>query len=197
MLLLKVFCHSSQCSDPSVKLSAMHMIGTYHASFLIAIISDGATDATSYTILTVDFMMNMILCFKIIKRYKQNNNQVDEGQLNDIQELVLNESIEITLPIGYCLCFSLVYYGPNSALFNVGGRANIEKIITITIQFFSIDLCSVIFSSILLWKLCGINLYKAFLHTQKELWIIMSSQEAFVLYWVRYFIIYFVNLFNA
>ena len=108
--------------------------------------------------------------------------------MDDIQELVQNEKIETTIPIGYCLCFLMAYYGPNSTVLGLEDidEADVVKMMKITALFFSIDLCSLIVSSILLWKFCRFNLFNAYLHSQKELWSIMASQEAILLFQVSY-----------
>ena len=198
MVLLRVVCRSAQCNNPSVRFSSMHTIGARYAFFHTMIIATMANDTTSYTIVGVDFVINLILCFRIIKRHIKNNYQVDEKQMDYVQELVLNETIECVVPIGYCVYYLMTCYGPNSGLFEDNlAISEPGKVINATAQLFLVDMCSGIISAYFLWNLCGINLFKVYLHSQRELWPIMASQQVYIMYEVSYFIIYPAELFIA
>ena len=174
--------YSAQCEDISVTISSKHNIGVRHSIFLAVQMASVATDTTCFVILALDFVLNMILCFKIIRRYKTNENNVDETIMTDALELVLNEKLESVIPILYCLCFLMAHYGPNATILYNISDFDVAKTMTTMALLFSIDFCSCIISTILLWILCGINLFKVYLHSQKELWSIMAAQEAYLIY---------------
>ena len=104
----------------------------------------------------------------------------------DTHQLVVNEKLESMIPIGYCVCFLMAYYGPNSAILSGIVDSNVEKTMKMMALMFMIDIFSGIFSSILLWRFCKINIFKVYLHSQKEMWTIMTAQEAYLLYEVHY-----------
>ena len=197
ILILRAVHHSAQCNDPSVRFSVIHMVGARHTIFVTIILSSFATNATSYTIFALDFMINMILCFKIIWSHMKNNNQIDETQMDDMQGLALNEHLEFSIPIGYCLCFLAACYGPNSELLYAMKDADVEKTMKAVASLFTIDLCSGILSAVLLWKLCRISVFNVYLYCLKEFWPIMTSQVVWLFYNVRYLLIYPLNLYIA
>ena len=100
----------------------------------------------------------------------------------DTHQLVVNEKLESVIPIGYCACYLMAYYGPNSAILSTILDSDVEKAMKIMALMFAIDLFSGIFSAILLWTFCKINIFKVYLHSQKEMWTIMTAQEAYLLY---------------
>ena len=61
-ILSKACCCSSESNDPWIKLSSWHWMGSVNAFFLTVAMASVATDITSYIILGVDFLLNMILC---------------------------------------------------------------------------------------------------------------------------------------
>ena len=186
-LLSRVCYRSAQCNDSTVAISSWCTVATRQALFIAVQMSSVANNITSYLILAVDFTLNMILCFKIISRYKKNNNHVDGTIMMDAQELVLNEKIEIVIPIAYLLCFLMARYGPNPAiLIGISGFDVVKTMKSMAVMFL-IDLCSGILSAILLYTMCGISLYKVYLHSQKELGLWMIVVEAYMIYEVRHF----------
>ena len=182
IVLTKLCYKSTQCKDLSVTISVSHAVVARQALFLAIQMASVASTPTSFLILAFDFLLNMLLCFKIIRRYKKNNNHVDDTIMIDTHQLVLNEKLESMIPIGYCVCFLMAYYGPNSAILSGIVDSDVEKTMKMMALMFMIDIFSGIFSSILLWKFCGINIFKVYLHSQKEMWTIMTAQEAYLLY---------------
>ena len=105
-----------------------------------------------------------------------------------MNELVLNEKLEAVIPVGYCLCYLIAYHGPNKEILGNIKESDVDamyRTMLMTALLFSIDLCSLVISAILLKVFCKIDLLKVYLSSQKELWLIMASQEAFLLYEVN------------
>ena len=103
-----------------------------------------------------------------------------------VHELLLNERLEAVIPIGYCLCYLMAYYGPNVVILATLTESNVEKTLRTMGMLFCIDISSILISGIVLWLICKINLFKYYLHSQKELWLIMASHEAYLLYEVKH-----------
>ena len=97
-----------------------------------------------------------------------------------------NEKLEAVIPAGYCLCYLVAYYGPNKAILGNVAESDVEKTMQMTGLLFLLDVSSLLVSSTLLWVFCKINLFKVYLKSQKELWWIMASQEAYLLYEVGF-----------
>ena len=118
-----------------------------------------------------------------------------------VHELILNEKLEAVIPIGYCLCYLMAYYGPNAGILATVTESDVEKTLRTVGMLFSIDITSLFISGIVLWLFCKINLFKCYLHLQKQLWQIMASHEAYLLYEVRnidwnIWICIYINLFS-
>ena len=114
-----------------------------------------------------------------------------------LQVLVINETNEFIAPLCYLLCFSTAYFGPNSGLIgNIGNSywqyskiENVEESIEFVVVFMFIDLGSLVVVSFLLWKLCRINLYRAFSVLQKEFCLGFAASLAIAFNAVNYSLI--------
>ena len=105
-------------------------------------------------------------------RNPNNENEQIEMLLN----LIIAELTEFTTPIIYLLSFSTAYFGPVATLY--GGvksdyfhHTPIEdfgKVFENVAVFFLLDACSVPVCFIILYTVCRINLYPAFVIVQKE-----------------------------
>ena len=181
-ILSRVCCQISKGNQQWIKISAWHWMAAVNSFFLTVAISSVATVATSYLMLTIDFLVNMYLCFQIIWKCRKNNNALNEEIMLHLNELVLNEKLEAVIPVGYCLCYLMAYYGPNKTILGNVAESDVEKTMQMTGLLFLLDVSSLLVSSTFLWVFCKINLFKVYLKSQKKLWWIMASQEAYLLY---------------
>ena len=86
------------------------------------------------------------------------------------------------VPILYLLCFTIAYFGPNSALIgNVGSSKwqyqaveDFGYSFSLVFIFCLVDVCSAIIGAILLWCFCGIKLHRAYVEIQNEFGIAFS-----------------------
>ena len=180
-ILSRVCCRISERKQNLVKISAWHWMVAVNAFFLTVAMSSVATDTTNYLILAIDFFINVLICIQIIWKFKKNKNNINDEINLALNELVLNERLEVVIPLGYCLCYLMAYYGPNKAILGNIACSDVEKTMKVTALLFLVDVSSLFVSSILLWLFCKINLFKVYVKSQKKLWWIMASQEAFLL----------------
>ena len=181
-ILSRICCRISEGNEQWIKISAWHWMSAVNAFFLTVAISSVATRITSYIILTIDFFLNMMVCVQVIWKFKKNSNRLNGEITLCLNELVLNEKLEMVIPLGYCLCYLMAYYGPNKYVFRGIAKSDPGEIMKMSCLLFLIDSSSLIVSAFLLWTLCRINMFNVYLTMQKELWLIMASQEAFLLY---------------
>ena len=100
----------------------------------------------------------------------------------NVQDLVINETIEVLIPLAYFSTFLIAYYGPNSNLFigirkscwGINEIEDIEKVIIAGLEMFILDLSSAIISGLILYKYCSINLLQKFCMTIKQCWTIIA-----------------------
>ena len=106
-----------------------------------------------------------------------------------LQELVINEMIELVLPLGYFATLLIAFFGPNSELIgNVGSDywqytpiEDLDHTITCILMFFFVDLGSLFASEILLWTFCKIKLHQAFVAISAEFGIVFAFQIGYAL----------------
>ena len=111
--LLKITL-SPDVSDVSVELIAQNLAATFHMIFVSVCVGGIATDATLYTLIATDFIINNYFAV-MTWRAKRNFTQKSLQKLKkSAQILVLSESLEIVIPLAYLLCFVIAYYGPNA-----------------------------------------------------------------------------------
>ena len=193
----------------STKFANIHYIETTHAIFLAIIIGGVATQASTYCIISIDFLMNIYYGMKVVKMHKNgkdskfllltpvkihNNIWYHLKAKEDVQELILTERIEFIVPLTYMAMMLMAYYGPNADILgnvklNVWHfQAPIDDINTFvkTLSLlFSIDFLSFIINAILLWKTCKINALAVLQNLQKKYGYLMFVSETYLLFEVR------------
>ena len=168
------------CGDISaVQITSNFNIGIRHSLFLTYVIGAFATTGSSIAILTMDFIINLGICFRIawIKRRKPENTQ---KIIELLQELAIAEMVEFVVPLVYLICFCIAYFGPNAKL--IGNVSNdywqyvkvkdFGHTITNVCAFFIIDLLSGVSCSIVLFIFCKISLMRVFIALQREFGLI-------------------------
>lgn len=141
--------------------------------FLALVIGSEATLSTSITIFAIDLIIHVFTCLKIIRAKKQGK-KVELIKL--LQDLVVNETVELMVPLAYVGCLVQGYYGPNYALIgNIGSNywqySAIEDImhpVKYVMGFFIVDFCCVLVSGCVIWRYCQINIYRVYIELQRE-----------------------------
>ena len=112
--MLKCLLKIALGPDVSVELVAHNLAISYHMIFISVCVGGLATDATLYTLIATDFIINAYFVV-ITWRAKRNFTKKSLHKLmKSVQILVLAESLEIVIPLAYLLCFVIAYYGPNA-----------------------------------------------------------------------------------
>ena len=149
-ILSRVCCQISKRNQHWIKISSWHWMAAVNSFFLTIAISSVATVTTSYLVLTIDFLVNMCLCFQIILKYRKKNNALNDEIMLHLNELVLNEKLEAVIPAGYCLCYLMAYFGPNKAILGNVAESDVVKTMQMTGLLFLLDISSLLLSSTLL-----------------------------------------------
>ena len=176
--------------DNYVQAKFMVKIATNTAySFWLAIsLATVATKGTGYVLLVINFCINMTLCYKVIrldKRVRPFDLLTNHGQLlkNEVlTELILNESIEIMVPIAYIVSFLIAYYGPNKnqlggvgcSIWHTHGVEKLHAIFIPVIQMALCDFGSIFISTACLWWFCRINLLREYCVIIKKYWLYIA-----------------------
>ena len=173
-----------------MEIACTQQVEANHALFLAYTIGASiATNTTEIIMLITDFLVNLYLCIKIAWINKENPNNQKE-QIEMIINLVIAELTEFTTPIIYLLSFSTAYFGPVATLY--GGvksdyfhHTPIEdfgKGVENVAVFFLLDALSVPVCFIILYTVCRINLYPAFVVVQKEFGVLFAINLAICTY---------------
>ena len=81
----------------------------------------------------------------------------------------------------------MAYYGPNAhflgniklTMWHFVAVEDIDEVVWNLVVLTAIDTLSGVINGIVLWTTCKINIFKVLAGIQKELWLLMSVQEAF------------------
>ena len=158
-------------------------MGAAHTLNLLYTIGSIATLETAALVLGLDFLTNIYICCKIIylKKKKQDTTR---KQVELLQDLVINEMIELFLPLADLASLLIAYFGPNSQLIgHVGSQYwqynpidDLDHNIRYILMFFFVDLGSLFASGALLWFFCRIQLHQAFIAIQSEFGVVFTIQ---------------------
>ena len=163
-----------------------------YALFIAISIGSTASITTSYCILTVEFIINLKNCWKIINlnRSKEKNRlarqKLKEKQQEAIVMLALTEILEILVPLAYTMTFVIAYFGPNAEI--LGNIRNEywqyheirypAKILFTIFQMFCFDTASAIIGGMLLWNFSNVNLWKEFNKVLTSFWPLIALRIA-------------------
>ena len=112
----------------------------------------------------------------------------------NLEELIMTERIESVIPFTYLLTFLMANYGPNAeilgniklTIWQYQSVADIEDYIKNLLKLLVIDFSSFATNGILLWITCKINVFKVLKKVQAQFWLIMTIQEAFLFFEVKF-----------
>ena len=112
----------------------------------------------------------------------------------NLEELIMTERIESVIPFTYLLTFLMAYYGPNAeilgniklTIWQYQSVADIEDYVKNLLKLLVIDFSSFATNGILLWITCKINVFKVLQKVQAQFWLIMTIQEAFLFFEVKF-----------
>ena len=179
------------------KMSDVQLVGkidsTVRFSYWIAIfMATTATETTGYVMLGINFVVNLALCFKIMKlKRKTELSELDmenESEIKDaVRELIFNETIELLVPISFIASYLIAFYGPNhDILVSVGcdywtfGKVeDLHSFLMPVLIMAIIDCGSGVLSEILLLKFSHLNISMEYCSIIKKYWKILTFCAAY------------------
>ena len=161
-----------------------------------------ATDVTSWVLVAIDYLCNIVLCLQIVRMKKENLGTIrNEDEL--IQDLTLNELVEFHAPVSYMITYLLIHIGPNGCLFwsnhlSCNDKKKMIEVVTNILFFSSIDFASTLLIAIILWVSCKINLWKSFFVMQKENYLEFAVMLGFTMFTVnKIYVIIYIFIYNS
>ena len=166
-----------------------------YAVFLSVAIGLYATTFASYVILVIDNAIKFWECFKMVKENKRIQmearkncrigNDLTKRKLENheaIQDLILDEFVEVLMPVVYLGLVIIGYYGPNSEILgNIGAEKwtwqrifDMKKFCMAVLRMFIIDLIALLINSVILWKFCSVNAIKGLCYLIRNYWSLIT-----------------------
>ena len=172
-VMKKLINKSAGSNDSYAKGVLTLQLVAYTNLTVVVFISTVADQKTTACFIAVDFVMNLVLTWKTIKEHKRVGiMDIISGRTHDMTDqfltnLIINETMELLVPLMYVASVAIAFYGPNSAnLGNIGlSYWHFERIDDIwvylsgALEMAFADFCQSIVSLFLVWKFTRINVF--------------------------------------
>ena len=190
----KLSIQAADAKDTSIAIINSFEVNCAHCVFLSTVLGAEISNTTAWTIVVIDLLLNVYLTARItwLKNGEQFNERMKKVE-SMLVSLVLNELVEALVPVTFCICLLLSYYGPNAELmcniksshFHCTPIENIGKYVENLGFFFLADMVSLITTGLFLWFFARINIYRAYACLQQEFGTIMTLIVATLILIVR------------
>ena len=188
LFLSQKLVEKSSNGDPNAAITILKYFISIRHSISLCFVVTIVTDTTSWTMMSIDFAINLLICLRIVWLNKCKP-FTKTKQISLLQELALYEIGEFIAPLSFILVFVSAYFGPNAELFgnisnsywNYKSVEDIHHTLENMLKLFLVDFSSTISTSLILWFSCGINLYKVFVALRKEFGIAFCALLGYVL----------------
>ena len=108
------FAKSSNGDIDSTEIYFGMDLGMSDANFLAVTVGSIATFVSSIVIISLDSLINLFTCLRIVSlKNKKESPKNTETLIKLLQQLIINEWIEVVVPIRNIMCLDLGFYGPN------------------------------------------------------------------------------------
>ena len=171
---------SSQENHTEMKFVGKILMNIYYSLWLATSFSL-LTPAIEYILLALNFFINISLCFKVIRLNGKmfgahiEAKKIQNQKIEILTELILNETVEILLPIAFIGAYLSAYYGPNkSTIWHIAVNENVLEFLIPVIKMAVIDCGSLILAGISLQWFCQINILREYCRTIKKYWLYIA-----------------------
>ena len=171
----KLIAKCSNGDNKSAEIFFKYSMAVSHTIMMCYVIGSYTKATTSWTLMGVDFSINVLISLWIVWKKKFYPSNV-EAQMNLLTDLAINELVEFHAPLSYILVIAVTYHGPNGSIFGnvMNGYwkykaiENIESTLSNMMVFFVVDFSSTLLTGGILWFACQINLWNLFADLQRE-----------------------------
>ena len=171
---------ASQEHHVETKFMRKILMNVYYSLWLATSFSM-LTPAIEYTLLAINFYINISLCYRVVRlNGKTSGNHIEAKKIQNqkkeiLTELILNEVVEILLPIAFIGTYASAYYGPNkNTLWHIAVNENVLEFLIPVIKMAVIDCGSLILAGISLQWFCQINILREYCRTIKKYWLYIA-----------------------
>jgi len=190
----KLFKRVHPCNLEALHVGIATMLESNHALY-VALMLVNVTEVTMYSILGIQFVMQLYSCYEIIRLHRKV--QTDSSALEEINsaindvvfDLVLVETIEALVPVVYAITFVSSYYGPNAGIlgnfknsyWQFQAKDGVTNELYLLFTLVGFDMGVGIVGALILWIFCKLNIFRAFCQFMKTYWSWMSINIALLI----------------
>ena len=189
----KMISNASTCKNiTDSKLVAKIDLGIMFSFWLTILLATDATQITGYVLLGMNSLINLALCLKARYLERKTCSSLGEAMKNHstkkevVAELVLNETIEVLVPLAFIASYTIAFYGPNYDKLGSLGCSywtfqrveDLPAFLKPVLFMEVIDFGTALISGILLWKFCRINILKEYCMTIRRYWLVVACSGA-------------------
>ena len=199
-MLNHLLCKAAGSKKSKAKGMAKLQVELAFSFTIVIIIGSKATELTTYSILGLNFLLNIILCINCIRLHRKvadaNNGLIDvrnKTKSEMLTELVLNETVEFVVPMLFIITFSITFYGPNATI--IGNVRNdywqyqkvndIKQYLTGAFKMTLIDALSGVISMILLRIFCNVNGFNLYIKVFRKYGLLLAINSVLAMNQVR------------
>ena len=150
-------------------------VNAFTALYVAIKLGQTTTQVTSILILSIDFMLNIHSCLRIIKMDRSTTTTDILSRARHLKEreylvfkLILIELIEVLVPLCYVVTVLVAYYGPNAEILgNIGNGYwqyesidDIWNVVQAVLVMAAIDGLSAVIVGCMLWRVCSIHILR-------------------------------------
>ena len=175
------------------KLVAKIDAGILFSFWITIVLATVATQITGYVLLGINSFINLALCLKARYLERKICSSIGEAMKNHslkkevVAELILNETIEVLVPLAFIASYTIAFYGPNYDKLGSLGCSywtfkkveDLHSFLKPVLFMEMIDFGTAVISGILLWKFCRINILKEYCTTIKRYWLVVAFSGAY------------------
>ena len=197
-VLRKLVEKAQKPGDIAPKVVVKATTNTFLSYWLAVSMATTATQETCYLLLGINFAINIYLCFKTIHLDRKispldgSSEEIESIKEECLTELILNEIIEVIVPISFVCTSSIAYYGPNAMVLGIVGNdywqyekvTNFQNLILPVVKMAGIDSLSALIVGCLFWKYSRICLIQEYYRTIKTYWLLLAVKAANCIYGV-------------
>ena len=179
--ILTKLVHKMAGADDEASNVLLGIIINVHYSLFIAIRLSGSQIPTIVCMTTIEFMLHLKMTYDLV--LLQNKIGIDRNEAKDLKKakqkavmkLVLAELCEGMVPLAYAVGFSMMYNGPNYALFGVANLAleDLSRMFGVMFVLFFVDILSVLLNGCMLWVLIDLNIAQEISNVLQKYWHVM------------------------
>ena len=169
--------------DLSARFAVNCRVACIHVLFMVILVGSSASTITACLLCVVDAVLNLKLCYSIIKIKRSLLDDASFKSKDQLQLLSLKESLEILVPTLYCPILCLGFFGPNAQVLGFiqttswtdDDLHDLKNSFAKLGMFMIFDISRIFLNSYILWKFCKVSLYSEFCQMMAVYWKLITT----------------------